>query len=260
MINKIKSYYLIDNRLTKEHRLYVKRWSWLTTIFVGLGFAYVLLQNMYEHPTASIVGTLIPAGLGCLIFFLIIKRSLTNIYLIKALNQKTENTDFNEKKPNASSNHSFLLALEEYESENKDKGLWAKCFAESNGDENFAKAKYLTIRAEILEKNEGQRAELKEAEISNGRAGFEDASKDFFEYSIKENDLHLYPSSYLIKNKLYEINLHKDHEYMILKNGNAAIKFGDTIYVYFNEADLIRALKTSYFNVGRKQKINIHNL
>lgn len=44
----------------------------------------------------------------------------------------------------------FQKAMEELESGNINKGLWAKCFAEVEGDENRAKAKYISTRAEAL--------------------------------------------------------------------------------------------------------------
>ena len=40
----------------------------------------------------------------------------------------------------------YAQAAAELESDNRDEGLWAKCFAESDGDENKAKAQYLKIR------------------------------------------------------------------------------------------------------------------
>jgi hypothetical protein len=45
-------------------------------------------------------------------------------------------------------------AMEEYEGESRNKGLWAKLFAASNGNESEAKAQYLKIRAShISEEN-----------------------------------------------------------------------------------------------------------
>ncbi len=44
-------------------------------------------------------------------------------------------------------NNAFLLALEEYESDKRNKGLWAKCYAISNGDEAITKSMYLKERA-----------------------------------------------------------------------------------------------------------------
>lgn len=44
-------------------------------------------------------------------------------------------------------NNDFLLALDEYEGDKRDKGLWAKCFAVSNGDEAITKSMYLKERA-----------------------------------------------------------------------------------------------------------------
>lgn len=45
----------------------------------------------------------------------------------------------------------YALASAEFNSENRDKGLWAKCFADSDGDENKAKALYLRIRVSRIQ-------------------------------------------------------------------------------------------------------------
>lgn len=47
-------------------------------------------------------------------------------------------------------NKIYALAFAELENDNLDTGLWAKCFAEAEGDENRAKAKYISARVEIL--------------------------------------------------------------------------------------------------------------
>lgn len=49
----------------------------------------------------------------------------------------------------------YRLALQEIESGDTQKGLWAKCFADSEGNENKAKARYLKKRVRQLQKANG---------------------------------------------------------------------------------------------------------
>lgn len=51
------------------------------------------------------------------------------------------------------------MASDEWEGGNRKKGLWAKCFSESDGDENKAKAKYLKLR--VIELKSGNTDEIK---------------------------------------------------------------------------------------------------
>ena len=44
----------------------------------------------------------------------------------------------------------YTLALNEYQSNNRKEGLWAKCFSECNGDESKTKARYIAIRAKQI--------------------------------------------------------------------------------------------------------------
>lgn len=48
----------------------------------------------------------------------------------------------------------YAQAFDELESENRKTGLWAKSFAEAQGNESLAKAKYLKVRAEQLAKDD----------------------------------------------------------------------------------------------------------
>ena len=50
-------------------------------------------------------------------------------------------------------NEHFGKALEEVETETYDKGLWAKCYSESQGDSERCKAVYIEKRAEQLHKS-----------------------------------------------------------------------------------------------------------
>jgi hypothetical protein len=62
------------------------------------------------------------------------------------------NSRINEPKPinNQPSITDWELALDEYNGSKRNNGLWAKIFAENNGDENSTKAQYLKIRASAI--------------------------------------------------------------------------------------------------------------
>lgn len=54
-------------------------------------------------------------------------------------------------------NRFFALALAEFDGPNRNVGLWARCFAEASGNENAAKAQYLTIAAKALKEADDQK-------------------------------------------------------------------------------------------------------
>jgi uncharacterized RDD family membrane protein YckC len=62
------------------------------------------------------------------------------------LESSYENTNINSVSSN--SNNAYLLALNEYETNNIDRGLYAKLFAENEGNEAIVKAKYIKQKAE----------------------------------------------------------------------------------------------------------------
>lgn len=80
-------------------------------------------------------------------------------------------------------NRLFAIANEELESNNKDKGLWARCFAESNGNTNVATAKYLNARVSELAKMESQKSNIEKEEefLSKQRGNNNDESKSLFD-------------------------------------------------------------------------------
>jgi hypothetical protein len=57
----------------------------------------------------------------------------------------------------------YAQAAAELEDGNRDEGLWAKCFAECDGEENRAKARYIKTRAERLAVDEIEVGESKRA-------------------------------------------------------------------------------------------------
>lgn len=75
-------------------------------------------------------------------------------------------------------NKVFAEALSEFESNKRDQGLYAKCFAEADGDESKAKARYIKSRAEELS-NSGRAGKLqnqsKALEVKDKAAGLSTA-------------------------------------------------------------------------------------
>ncbi len=91
-----------------------------------------------------------------------------------------------ESKPNAASNsalagvsnEAYAEALTEIEEGRVDKGVWAKAFAESAGDESKAKASYIKTRAELANKSWGTDAKAL-TQASAAVADTPSQSKDF---------------------------------------------------------------------------------
>lgn len=69
-------------------------------------------------------------------------------------------TNINTSIPTVNEDKFWEMAIEEFDGESRKKGLWAKCFAEADGDENKAKASYLKQRVVEL-KTEKNKDDLK---------------------------------------------------------------------------------------------------
>jgi hypothetical protein len=63
-------------------------------------------------------------------------------------------------------NDAYAVALAEIEEDRLDKGVWARSFAESGGDESKAKATYIKVRAESIQSDAGVRVA-----VANSEAG-----------------------------------------------------------------------------------------
>ena len=82
----------------------------------------------------------------------------------------SQQTPSTEIQPKIDSEKLWAKALGEYNSADRNEGLWAKCFASCDGDENKTKAEYLKARVSQLERSEitkishePTRTEIKEA-------------------------------------------------------------------------------------------------
>lgn len=112
------------------------------------------IDEFHIYITLSVL-SLIISGMWCLIIInltdRLLKRGKTpqkdGTMNYSDLNSVTPAENTNQAQQNTLENDNFLLALEEYEGDERDKGLWAKCFALSNGDKARTKSMYLKERA-----------------------------------------------------------------------------------------------------------------
>ena len=159
-------------------------------------------------------------------------------------------------------NNHFLLALEEYESDKRDKGLWAKCFALSNGEESITKSMYLKERADNFAKNdvgviEKRVAQMKDADKKDEIANSEKNIKEPLNY---EENYSNHSAKFMIENNFYLIKEYKNIKYWLLKNNDVAIKLNEYIYVYFNERDCKKSIDSCKLHDRTKVVLNASSI
>jgi hypothetical protein len=126
-------------------------------------------------------------------------------------------------------------AFNEFDSEARRKGLWAKLLVEFNGDNEKAKLKYFKerfeqIKLELL--NEIEQAKQKEIQ-----------AKESERLAIIEMTKKLTAEECICKG-LFELKEHKSKTYYIFPSGEAAIKRKDEYRIYANETLLVNAIDT----------------
>ena len=126
------------------------------SIVSGLYYFWHKCQMFAVSKFALLIGILIwPIGVIIGIYW-----AIKDFFLFRKLN-KNEEINFEIEKKIYEKNNNFeksdklyLDALEEYESDKKDKALYARLFAENNGKEELIKAKYITFKVEkMIQKN-----------------------------------------------------------------------------------------------------------
>ncbi len=158
---------------------------------------------------------------------------------------------------NGNENEAYLCALEEYESEKRDKALWAKSFALSGGDENKTKSHYIKERAKsILNPLDGQFLNI--VENSSIKSGNSYVEKNIEEKDLKKNDST--SNKELIEKCMFNIRKHGDSEIMLLANGRAAKKVGNKIFVFENHMRCLKANLLDKYPVGLITTIKIDEL
>jgi len=118
----------------------------------GLIYFWYKCQMFAVSKLALVIGLLItPVGAIVGIYwaikdFFLFRKSTKNEEIEFEIEKKIYETNNN----SAKSDKLYLDALEEYESDKKDKALYARLFAENDGKEELVKAKYITFRVEQM--------------------------------------------------------------------------------------------------------------
>jgi len=147
-------------------------------------------------------------------------------------------------------------ASKEFNSTLRKEGMWAKCFAEADGDENKAKASYLKIRAQQLSDetlsdetlsvesaikvDKPLSVNTKNINVSvlqntvklDGGAPY-DKSLNYSDLSIKN----------LLENGLFRVEKYKNKDLLYLYSGNVGCVYGGLIKVFETEDFCKRAIK-----------------
>ncbi len=108
----------------------------------------------------------------------------------------------------------YAEAISEINSNNRNEGLWAKCYADANGEKFKAEAAYIKVRAKELAKT---KEELKEK-------------------------LKLDNAEYLFRNKMYTTKNYGERKYLLLDNQNVAIIYDGVVHIYICERDFFNAI------------------
>lgn len=124
-------------------------------------------------------------------------------------------------------------AFDEFNSESRRKGLWAKLLVEFNGDNEKAKVNYFKERFEQIKLDH-----LNEMEQAKQR---EIQAKESERLAIIEMTKKL-PIEECISKGYFELKEHKTKSYYIFPNGEASIKRKDEHRIYVSEISLINAI------------------
>ncbi len=269
---------LIPSHAVAWRRLHdTNKSGWLIGFYYLGGIIYaslftVVLIKFENHPVSlflfSIIGIAFIVYAVTILVYLCTKGDLSensfdgykNVY---ALNDKpTELIDINTR--NNTPNNSYLLAMEEYDSDKRDKALWAKCFALCDGDESKTKATYVKERASTINKsienNPNHYTGVSKQDVASASSqiiNVQDESlkvskpnHDFVSMSLADKldensiDYKSRSDKFLLQNGLFDVIKHGSIEIMLLKNGRAAVQVGDEIKVFENEF----RLKTARLN------------
>ena len=132
----------------------------------------------------------------------------------------------------------WSLAYEEFESENRKVGLWARLFSENNGDEAKSKAAYLKVRSEVIH------TQLKELLKETNKAKHESNKGDQFNKTEEE----------CITEKIYDLYEGSGYQIYVFPNGKAAFKLF-RIYKIFENKELAITAVSEYRNNGSMGRV-----
>lgn len=120
---------------------------WITGGLGAIGFFVIIAFD----DTNTIIGTSLKAYLLIIVFSLVVDFCLYKYFQNISSNKNISTKSLPESSESKNQDEPLWEEiLNEFESEKRNKGLWAKCFAEMNGDETQAKAAYLKERFQTL--------------------------------------------------------------------------------------------------------------
>ena len=129
----------------------------------------------------------------------------------------------------------WSLAYEEFESENRKIGLWARLFAENNGDDAKAKAAYLKASSEVIHNK------LRESLIAKNKEKYQSNKKDAVNKTEEE----------CINDKIYDLYEGSGYQIYVFPNGKAAFK----LYKIFENKELAITAISEYRNNGSMGRV-----
>jgi hypothetical protein len=130
--------------------------------------------------------------------------------------------------PSINSDAIWEEIYKEFESGQRNLGLWARLFAQHEGNETKAKAEYLKIRFD-----------LKLEELERAASNSQDAAKVFARKDYVEKT-----EETCIKDNIFDLYSSSGHEIYVFPNGNAAYKRFKIYKVYNSKEAAINAIKT----------------
>jgi len=224
-------YYGYKNDL-QSIKVLMKIVLWLNII--ALILIMMIADNSITNDKTQLITSVIIMLVPKIGLFLYAKTNIEDNINTTVSDTRSTSSNFNNSKPmshnkidkketNKSEEDLWELAYNEYNSENRKKGLYAKLLSQHEGDENKIKSSYIKerfeqLKAEELEKIEKNRI-LKQGYNKNLSA----------EECINTNS--------------YTSKFYKDTEYLLFANGQAAIKINEKKYrLYDNDDSLNKSL------------------
>lgn len=133
-----------------------KNWAriiWLIALMIGLIFSFGSVLNSTFLPIILKIHAFISILLNIFIFYVVFispSKSWFSRNSKKTAGYSNSNHKKNSQITALIDEQDWENALNEFESLNRKKGLYAQCFSRANGNDNFAKAEYLAIRSEEI--------------------------------------------------------------------------------------------------------------
>jgi hypothetical protein len=185
-----------------------------------------------------------------------------NEFSKKSHNQSTQNSSqknltgsngnyLKEAKTSVAEDGFWEIVIDEFEGLNRKKGLWAKCYAEANGNESIAKAEYLKTRFEEL-KNELPPNNSSEKIVNKNSPSKRIASGSYerIESSIKEDISYSeFSLTTLLERKMYATKKYKNRTLLFFHNGNVGCISGSLVKVFETENFCTKAINDGYMSI-----------